>query len=160
MKLGFTPCEQPPWGMELQRKRSTKRLKHTGNLLWKNLKKSVNSRLKAIYIIGQRKAFYRQRIPESRKETVDIDILVIFRNGVRKIMQSIRIISRPPLKIKKWNLMGRFRLISTKVILIEKTKTGYISTVSQGPKRSSKWRTSSPTYPFLKLVRFYLFFFK
>ena len=54
----------------------------------------VNSRLKAIKIIGQRKAFYRQRIPESscaRKETVDIDILVISRNGDRKIMQSIRI---------------------------------------------------------------------
>ena len=54
----------------------------------------VNSRLQAIKIIGQRKAFYRQRIPESscaRKETVDIDILVISRNGDRKIMQSIRI---------------------------------------------------------------------
>ena len=39
---------------------------------------SVNSRLKAIQIIGQGKAFYRQRIPQSsfaRKETVDIDIL-------------------------------------------------------------------------------------
>ena len=39
---------------------------------------SVTSRLKAIYIIGQRKAYYRQRIPEpscARKETVDIDIL-------------------------------------------------------------------------------------
>ena len=35
---------------------------------------SVNSRLKAIQIIGQRKAFYWQRIPESscaRKEPVD-----------------------------------------------------------------------------------------
>ena len=35
----------------------------------------VNSRLKAIEIIGQRKAFYRQRIPESscvRKETLGI----------------------------------------------------------------------------------------
>ena len=34
--------------------------------------------------IGQRKAFYRQRIPEFsfvRKETVDIDILVTSRNG-------------------------------------------------------------------------------
>ena len=52
---------------------------------------SVNSRLKAIYIIGQRKGFYRQSIPESswtRKETVDIDILVTSRNGGRKIMQS------------------------------------------------------------------------
>ena len=61
---------------------------------------SVNSRLKATKIIGQRKAFYRQRIPESgcaRKETVDIDILVTFRNGERKIMQSIRITNRPPL---------------------------------------------------------------
>ena len=40
---------------------------------------SVNSRLKATKIIGQRRAFYRQGIPESscaRKGTVDIDILV------------------------------------------------------------------------------------
>ena len=40
---------------------------------------SVNSGLKATKIIGQRKAFYRQRIPQfscARKETVDIDILV------------------------------------------------------------------------------------
>ena len=38
---------------------------------------SVNSRLKATKIIGQRKAFYRQRIPEpscARKEPVDIDM--------------------------------------------------------------------------------------
>ena len=38
---------------------------------------SVNSRLKATMIIGQRKAFYRQIIPEpscARTETVDIDI--------------------------------------------------------------------------------------
>ena len=44
---------------------------------------SVNSRLKATKIIGQRKAFYRQRIPESsyaRKKTVDIDILVTSMN--------------------------------------------------------------------------------
>ena len=43
---------------------------------------------------GQRKALYRERIPEStctRKETVDIDILVPSRNGDRKIMQSNRI---------------------------------------------------------------------
>ena len=63
---------------------------------------SVNSRLKATKIIGQRKAFYRQRIPESscvRKETVDIDILVPPRNGDRKIMQSFRITSRSPSRI-------------------------------------------------------------
>ena len=49
---------------------------------------SVNSRPKATRIIGQRKAFYRLRIPESsceKKETVDIDILVTFKNGDRKI---------------------------------------------------------------------------
>ena len=48
---------------------------------------SVISRLKAIWTIGQRKAFYKQRIQESscaRKETVHIDILVTFRNGDRK----------------------------------------------------------------------------
>ena len=65
---------------------------------------SVNFRLKVPKIIGQRKAFYRQRIPESscaRKEIVEIDILVTSRNGDRKIMQSIRIMSRSPLKKKK-----------------------------------------------------------
>ena len=60
---------------------------------------SVNSRLKATKIIGQRKA-----IPESSfagKETVDIDILVTSRNDHRKNMQSIRITSRPPLSKRK-----------------------------------------------------------
>ena len=73
---------------------------------------SVNSRLKVISIIGQRKEFYRQRIPESscvRKETVDIDILVTSRNGDRIFMQSIRIISRPPSRIRKWNQLRQFR---------------------------------------------------
>ena len=45
---------------------------------------SVNSGLKATKIIGQRKAFYRQRIPESscaRKGTVAINIVVTSRNG-------------------------------------------------------------------------------
>ena len=73
---------------------------------------SVNSRRKAIYIIGQRKAFYKQRIPESscaRKETADIEILVKSRNGDRKIMQSIRIQSRSPSKIRKWNQLNQFR---------------------------------------------------
>ena len=71
----------------------------------------VNSRRKAPKIIGQRKAFYRQRIPESscaRKETVDIDILVKSRNGDRKIMQSIRITSRHFLTKRKWNQLSQF----------------------------------------------------
>ena len=73
---------------------------------------SLNSRLKAIYIIGQTKAFYRQRVLESsceRKETFEIDILVTSRNGDRKFMQSIRITSRPPSRIRKWNQLSQFR---------------------------------------------------
>ena len=72
---------------------------------------SVNSRLKATKIIGQQKAFYRQRIPESscaRKETVDIDILVTSRNRDRKIMQSIRIMSRLISRKRKWNQLSQF----------------------------------------------------
>ena len=68
-------------------------------------------RPKANKILGQRKAFYRQRISGSScatKETVDIDILVISRNGDRKIMQSIRIMSRPPLRKRKWNQLSQF----------------------------------------------------
>ena len=72
---------------------------------------SVNYRLKATKIIVQRKAFYGQRIPEprcARKETVDMDILVTSRNGDRKIMQSIRITSRPPSRKRKWNQLSQF----------------------------------------------------
>ena len=74
-------------------------------------KMSVISGLKATKIIGQRKAFYRQRIPEfscARKETVDIDILVTSRNGHRKIMQCIRITSRPDSRKRKWNQLSQF----------------------------------------------------
>ena len=73
---------------------------------------SVNSILKATKIIGQRKAFYRQRIPESsskRKGTVDIDILVTSRNGHKKITQCIRITSRPSSRIRQWNQLSQFR---------------------------------------------------
>ena len=72
---------------------------------------SVNSELKASKIISQRRAFYRQKIPDfssARKETVDIDILVTSRNGRRKIMQSIRITSRPPSRKRKWNQLSQF----------------------------------------------------
>ena len=62
----------------ITRKRSTKMLKHTENVFRKKIyrcKVSVNPRCKAIYIIGQRKAFTGQGIPKSScawKETVDI----------------------------------------------------------------------------------------
>ena len=63
---------------------------------------SANPILKAIEITAQRKAFYGQRIPESscvQEETVDIDILVRSRNSDRRIMQYIRKMSRPLLRI-------------------------------------------------------------
>ena len=72
---------------------------------------SVNSRLKAIQIMGQRKVFYRQRIPEgscARKVIVEINILVTSRNGDRKFMQSITITSRPPSTIRKWKQLSQF----------------------------------------------------
>ena len=96
------------------RKRSTKRLKHTGNLFRKNLQLIMygNSRLKATQIIVQRKAFYKQRISEfccGRKENVDIGIPVTSRNGDRKILQSIRITGRHSSRIRKWNKLSKFR---------------------------------------------------
>ena len=72
---------------------------------------SVNSGLKATQIIGKRKPLQRQRIPEfsrARKETVDIDILVTSRNGDRKTIHSIRIISRPPSRKRKCNQLSQF----------------------------------------------------
>ena len=68
--------------------------------------------LKAVYIICQGKAFYRQRIRESssaRKETVDIGILLFSWNGDRKIIQSIRMTSRPTLRIRKRSQFSQFR---------------------------------------------------
>ena len=118
-------------------------------------KMSFNSRLKTTKITGQRKAFYRQRIPESscaRKETIDIDILITSRNGDRKIMRSIRIMSIPPSRKSKWNQFSHFWKTSTKVIPIEKTLAGNILMMNQGFKRSRKWRTNSPAYFFLQPV--------
>ena len=71
---------------------------------------SFNSKRKAIKIIGQRKTFYGERIPEpscARKETLDIDILVTSRNSDRKIMRSIRITSRPTSRKRKWNQLSQ-----------------------------------------------------
>ena len=85
---------------------------------------SVNSRLKATWIIGQRKTFYRQRISEStcaRKEDVNIDIQVASKNCDRKTMQCLRITSRPPSEITKWNQLSQFISTSTKIVPIEKT---------------------------------------
>ena len=50
----------------------------------------------------QRKAFCRQRIPESScaiKEAVDIDLLITSRNGDRKFIQPVRIASEPAMRM-------------------------------------------------------------
>ena len=70
---------------------------------------SVNSRLKTMIL--QRKTFYRQKMSDStraRKEIVDIDILVTSRNGDRKIIQSIRITSRTPSRVREKNQLSQF----------------------------------------------------
>ena len=71
---------------------------------------SANSRLKAIQFIGQRKAFYKQRIPKSscaRKETVDIDILVTSRNGDKKNHAIYQNNKKTFLKKRKWNQLSQ-----------------------------------------------------
>ena len=73
---------------------------------------SINSRTKAVYIIGQRKALCGQRIPGSscaRKETVDIDILITFRKGDRKTKQPIRITYGTTTRMRKRNQFSQFR---------------------------------------------------
>ena len=58
--------------------------------------------------MGQRKAFYRQRTTEFRcaRNETDIDILITSRNANRKVVQFIRITSRPPSRIRKWNQLS------------------------------------------------------
>ena len=57
-------------------------------------------------------AFHRQiNLGSSclRKENVDIDNLIISRNGDRKIRQPMRIASRPVTKVKKLNQFSQFK---------------------------------------------------
>ena len=67
-------------------------LKHKFNLqdMWNmdSIQISVNTTLKTIWIIGLKKAFCRQKIPEScctKRETINIHYLITSRNGERKI---------------------------------------------------------------------------
>ena len=89
-KLGFTVCiaEQQLEGMELQEKKHNK-----------------------IKIKAYRKSAYEK--PTVKRclliLSVDLDIVLTSRNGERKIMQSIRITSRPPLKKRKCNKLSQFR---------------------------------------------------
>ena len=106
---------------------------------WDSQKASLNSHLEGLK--GQRKAFYRHWIPESscaRKETVDTDILITSRNCDRKIMQSIRITSRSPSRIRKWN---QFRWTSTKLIPVKQLE---LATFPQWNKGSREAASEGP----------------
>ena len=98
--------------MELQEKKHKKdhRIKKIYLERSYSYKMSVTSGRKATNIIGQRKAFYKQRNPESScatKETVDTDIVVTTRNSDRKLRQSIRITSKPPSRKRKRNQLSQ-----------------------------------------------------
>ena len=58
-------------------------------------------------IIGPWKTFYMQ----SKVKIFDIDILTTSRNADRKIMQSIRINSKPPKRIRERNQFNQFRTV-------------------------------------------------
>ena len=66
---------------------------------------SVNSRIKAPRSYVKRKHYIGIKF----QSLADTDILVTSGNSDRKIMQSIRITSRPPWRIRKWNQFSQFR---------------------------------------------------
>ena len=113
---------------------------------------SVNSGLKATTIIGQRKVFYRNRSPESsraRKETVAIGILVTSTNGHRKIMQSIKIMSRPTKKgsgtswaIFEEHLPKKYQKKGLKLATFRRSAKGSRKAASEGPKILYIWYCS------------------
>ena len=66
---------------------------------------SVNSRIKAPRSYVKQKHYIGIKF----QSLADTDILVTSGNSDRKIMQSIRITSRPPWRIRKWNQFSQFR---------------------------------------------------
>ena len=66
--------------------------------------KPLRSQIKGKHSIGRE----FQSFSCARKETFDIDILVTSRNGDIKIMQTIRITSRPPSRKRKQKQLSQF----------------------------------------------------
>ena len=98
---------------EVSRKRSTKPLKSTRNLFRKIhvIKGLLVLNLKPFKskIIGNHSIVREFQSGCARKETVDTHTLTKSRNGDRKIMLSVRVMSRPPSRIRKWNQLSYFR---------------------------------------------------
>ena len=80
--------------------------------------KPLRSWVKGKHTIGRE---FQSLAVHARKETVDIDILLTFRNVDGKIIQSIRITSRPISGIRKWNQFNQVRSTFTTVIPVKKT---------------------------------------
>ena len=111
--ITLSKAEQSLADMEIQKKEAGKHRSIQDFCLERvhRLKVSVNSRLKAIQNIDQRKAFYRQIVPKSScsmNKINDINILVTSTNCCRRIIQSIRIMGRPPMRMGKWNQLSQF----------------------------------------------------
>ena len=103
----------------------------------------VSSRLKGTKIIAQRKAFYRQKIPEiscARKETVDVGILVTSRNGDRKIKQSVRKTIRSPSRIRKFHLICKIELI-----VLTKSQTIGLKQIPNSLRQTSSSKSQIPS---------------
>ena len=68
-------------------------------------------------------------------------------------MQSIKVTSRPPVRIKKWNHLSQFRWISTKGILVEKTLEK--ATFQQWAKGSREAASQGPTVSNIRFCSFF-----
>ena len=72
-----------------------------------------------------------------RKGTADIDILVISRNDDRKIMQSIRVMSSPPLRKRNWNQFSQFRFYQGNTYRKEFKGSSQVETSSTSPEMTT-----------------------
>ena len=121
----------------------------------KSKKVALNFRFKAIPIVSEKKSFCRSRVLEpncKRKETINIDILITLRNGVRKVTQTTGITSELSSRIKKRNQISLFRWTFANIVPTEDFDWRFVqihiwTTIHRF--KSRKNRTKSSSYPFL-----------
>ena len=124
--FGFTPCkgEQPLQEKEEEdekedekhvKKLSRKKVEGKRYLLTFDLK-PIRYSIKEKHSLGKE----LQSLAVWGKK-LNIDILLVSRNDERRIMQPIRITSRPAMRRRKWNWFIQFRWTSPKVVPIGKT---------------------------------------
>ena len=113
MTFIISQAEQPLRGMELQEKEVQKDKAYRKSV-WKEPiverclfildLQSVISLVKGKYSVGRK--FQGLAV---RGKKLLTDILVTSRDGDKKIMESIRMASRPPQTIRKWRQLSQFR---------------------------------------------------